>query len=110
MPGDIVIAGIGFTCDDYARMAYAEVKILPFTKGKKQLEKVQVNWSRELFIICIHVEQVIGVIKQKYTILQSVLPICFIGHKDDIGNATVDKLVRVCCCMVNLCPSVVSQD
>ena len=49
------------------------------------------------------------VIKQKYTILQSVLPIIFIGHKDDIGNATVDKLVRVCCCMVNLCP-VVPQD
>ena len=44
------------------------------------------------------------------TILQSVLPISFIRHKDDIGNTTVDKLVRICCCMVNLCPSVVPQD
>ena len=41
------------------------------------------------------------------TILQSVLPISFVGHKDDIGNATVDKLVSF---MVNLCPSVVPQD
>ena len=91
MPGDVVIAERGFTCDDYARMAYAEAKIPPFTKGKK-LEQFQVNLTQELSIVCIHVKQVIEVIKQKYTILQSVLPISFIRHKDDIGNATVDKL------------------
>ena len=110
LPGDVIIADRGFTCDDYAHIVYAEVKIPPFTKGKKQLEKVQVDWSRELSTVRIHVERVIGVLKQKYTILQSVLPISFIGHKDDIGDATIDKLVRVCCCMVNLCPSVVPQD
>ena len=42
----------------------------PFTKRKKQLEKVNVNWSRELSIVRIHVERVIGVLKQKFTILQ----------------------------------------
>ena len=45
LPRDIVIADRSFTCDDYDHMAYAEVKIPPFTKGKKQLEKFQVNWS-----------------------------------------------------------------
>ena len=54
-PGDI-IADRGFTSDDYARMVYAEVKIPPFAKDKKQLENVQVNWSRELSIVRIHVE------------------------------------------------------
>ena len=90
-------------------MALAEVKVPPFTKGKKQLEKIQVDWSRELSVVRIHVERIIGVLKQKYTILQNVLPITFIADKDD-QDATVDKLVRVCSALVNLYPSVVSQD
>ena len=60
-------------------------------------------------MVRIHVERIIGVLKQKYTILQNVLPITFIADKDD-QDATVDKLVRVCSALVNLCPSVVSQD
>ena len=90
-------------------MALAEVNVPPFTKGKKQLEKIQVDWSRELSVVRIHVERIIGVLKQKYTILQNVLPITFIADKDD-QDATVDKLVRVCSALVNLYPSVVSQD
>ena len=68
LPGDVIVADRGFTCDEYARMAFAEVKIPPFTKGKKQLEKVQLDWSRELSVVRIHVERVIGDLKQKYTI------------------------------------------
>ena len=64
------MADRGFICNDYAGMAMAEVKIPPFTRGKKQLEKVEVDWSRELSIIRIHIERVIGCLKQKYTILQ----------------------------------------
>ena len=109
LPGDVVIADRGFTCDDYARMALAEVKTPPFTKGKKQLEKVEVDWSRELSIVRIHVERVIGILKQKYTILQGVLPIRTVSDMDE-QHASVDKLVKVCCALVNLCPSVVPQD
>ena len=105
--GDVILADRAFTCDDYARMAMAEVKIPPFTKGKKQLEKVEVDWSRELSVVRIHVERVIGVLKQKYTILQGTLPIrLIVGDEND---STIDKIVSVCCACVNLCPSVVSQ-
>lgn len=90
-------------------MALAEIKIPPFTKGKKQLEKVQVDWSRELSILRIHVERVIGVLKQKYTLLQSTLPISFIANRDQ-GAAAIEKLIRVCCALVNLSPSVVPQE
>lgn len=107
--GDIILADRGFTCDDYARMVMAEIKIPPFTKGKKQLEKVNVDWSRELSIVRIHVERVIGVLKQKFTILQGVLPISLIAGNDD-KDSTIDKIVKVCCACVNLCPSVVSQE
>ena len=54
-------------------------------------------------------ERVIGVLKQKYTILQSRLPISFISDKDDNG-ASIDKMLIVCGALVNLCPSVVPQD
>ena len=77
--GDIILADRGFTCDEYARMAMAEIKTPPFTKGKKQLEKVNVDWSRELSVVRIHVERVIGVLEQKYTILQSILPIAVLS-------------------------------
>ena len=96
LPGDVVIANRGFTCDDYACMALAEIKIPPFTKRKKQLEKVEVDWSRELSMVRIHVERVIGLLKQKYTLLQSVLPIRMIADKDN-DTATIDKIVSVLC-------------
>jgi len=61
-----------------------------------------------LSIVRIHVERVIGVLKQKYTILQGTLPIqLIVGDEDD---STIDKIVSVSCTCVNLCPSVVSQD
>lgn len=88
----------------------AVVKTPPFTKGKKQLEKVQVDWSRELSIVRIHVERIIGSLKQKFTILQGTLPISLLKDQTDDQNTTIDKIVRVCCALVNLCPAVVSQD
>ena len=106
-----MLADHGFTCNDKARMVLAEVKTPPFTKGKKQLEKQEVDWSRELSIVRIHVERVIGLLKQKYTILQSVLPISLIANNDDnIDESAIDKIVRVCCACINLCPSVVPQE
>lgn len=47
MIGDVILADRGFTCSDYARIAMATVKVAPFTKGKRQLEKIEVDWSRE---------------------------------------------------------------
>ncbi len=109
LPGDTIIADRGFRCDEYAHMALAEINIPPFTKEKKQLEKVEVDWSRELSMVRVHVERLIGVLKKKYTILQHTLPISMIVDKDE-QQASIDKIVRVCCSLVNLCPSVVPQD
>ena len=105
------MADRGFTCNDKARMVLAEVKMPPFTKGKKQLEKQEVDWSRELSSVRIHVERVIGQLKQKYTILQGVLPISLISDNDhDVDVTVTDKIVKVCCACINLCPSVVPID
>jgi len=57
----------------------------------------------------IHIETVIGLLKQKYTILRGVLPISIISGGDE-SLSTLDKIVRVSYSLVNLCPSVVPQD
>ena len=88
-------------------MVLAEVKTPPFTRGKKQLEKQEVDWSRELSIVRIHVERVIGLLKQKYTILQGTLPISLVSNDSDDNVTTIDKIVRVCSALINMCPPVV---
>lgn len=64
-----MVADRGFTIVDYCGLALSEVKIPPFTRGVNQLEKKEVDWNRKLSIVPIHVEQVIGKVKQKYTLL-----------------------------------------
>ena len=106
--GDVKVADRGFTCNDYANMVMAEVKIPPFMRGKRQSEKVEVDWSRELSLVRIHVERVIGSLKQKYTILQNVVPISLLKSSKDT-EPIIDKLVHVCCALINLSPSVIPQ-
>ena len=45
IPGDLILANRGFNIHDSADMYYAKVKLPPFTKGKKQLSKAQVDLS-----------------------------------------------------------------
>ena len=68
------------------------------------------DWSRELSQVRIHVERAIGVLKQKFTILQGTIPITLGTDNAGQNMVTIDKIVRVCCALVNLCPSVIHQD
>lgn len=108
--GDVVLADRGFTCQDYVGIVMAEVKTPPFTHGKPQLEKIDVDWSRELSLVRIHVERLIGLVKLKYTILRSVIPISLLTKQNSDHYTTIDKIVSVCCALTNLCPAVVNQD
>ena len=69
-PGNIILPDRGFTIQ-YC----AEVCIPPFTKRKKQLSKVEIETARQVSHVRIHVERVIGVIRQKCSILHSTLPV-----------------------------------
>ena len=53
-------------------------------------------------MVRIHVERVIGVMKNRYTIMQSQLPVSLIKRKGDEDIATVDKLLTVCAAPTNL--------
>lgn len=57
----------------------------------------------------IHVERLIGLVKQKYTILDGILPISLIKTENDSDLSVCDKLMVICCSLVNLCEPIVNK-
>ena len=83
------------------------MKTPPFTKGKKQLSKVEVDTARQLSRVRIHVERVIGLLRQKYTLLESTLHINTVMTNPEVEHSNIDKIVSVCAALCNCCNSVV---
>uniref|UniRef100_A0A3Q3C6K2 DDE Tnp4 domain-containing protein n=1 Tax=Haplochromis burtoni TaxID=8153 RepID=A0A3Q3C6K2_HAPBU len=80
LPGDVVLADRGFDIRNAVGMMCAEVKIPAFTKGYCQLDVRDVEQTRATAHLRIHVE---------------------------LKTTLLDKIVKVCCVFVNMCPSVV---
>ena len=70
-----MLADQWFTVQDSVGLYCAEIKVPPFTMGKKQFSRSEVDKPRQISLVRIHAERVIGVLRQKYTILQSTLHI-----------------------------------
>ena len=77
-------------------------------EAKKQLTETNVEQTRRIVDLRIHVERVIG-LRQKYRLLSAVQPIDVVISRTD-SIPMLDKLVHVCCSLVNLCNSVVPFD
>ena len=105
-PGDMVLADRGFNVAEDLALYGAKLEIPVFTKGKKQLSQEEVEYSQRLAKVRIHVERVIGLMKKKYTILQSVLPVSLIKHTGDENYATIDRILTVCASLTNLSPAI----
>ena len=63
------------------------------------LSKFEVETALQLSRVRIHVERVIGVIRQKYTILESTLLIDMIMCDEEEDFSMIDKIVTVCCAL-----------
>lgn len=114
LPGDQILADRGFTLqDDFATVCSAELVLPSFTKGKNQLPPGDVETSRDKSNIRIHVERVIGLLKNRFTILQGQLPIHTIKSlKEEASNAevaSIDKIITVCAALCNLGGSIVAK-
>ena len=81
LPGDIVMADRGFNIEESVAVYCATVKIPAFTKGKRQLDSIDVEQTRHIASVRIHVELVIGNLKNKYTILQDILLLDYLIRK-----------------------------
>ena len=86
-------------------VVHDSLEIPAFTKGMPQLSPVDVEKTRKLANLCIHIERVIGATRQRFSILSSILPIQYM--KSTPGNISlVDKIVLICSALNNLCVSV----
>ena len=108
LPSDVVLADRGFNIEESISLMYAVLKIPAFTRGRAQLEAKDVEETRAIAHLRIHVERVIGVCRNKYTILNSTVPVqMLLCCENEPDTTTLDKIVVVCCALANLCPSVV---
>ena len=105
-PGDTVLADRGFNIHDDLGILGAKLEIPAFTRGKKQLSKEEVEKTRHLARVRIHVERIIGQLRKKYTILRGTLPISLVKRPSDTTVATIDKILVVTAALTNLCDPV----
>ncbi|CAH3159156.1 unnamed protein product [Porites lobata] len=114
LPGDMVMADRGFTIAESVGLKQAKLVIPAFTKGKSQLDPVDVEKTRGMASVRIHVERVIGLLRRKYTILESTLPTDFLACNPNGPPASqipmIDRIVRVCSALINLCPPIIPFD
>ena len=111
LPDDIVLAERGFDINESVGFYCATLKIPAFTKGKSQLSAIEVEETRKVASVRIHVERVIGLVRRKYQILQSrAMPIEHMAVKEGDALAVIDKIAVICCALSNLSESVVPSE
>ena len=99
LPGGLVLAHRGFTITESAIFQLAQLAIPSFTKGKGQLYPVNVEKTRGIGNVCIHVERVIGLLFRKYSILSGIRPIDFLisnpnGSQEE-ATGMIDRIINV---------------
>ena len=114
LPGDLVLADRGFTMQESLMFYQAQLAVPAFTRGKHQLDPVDVERTRGIANVRIHVKRVIGLLRRKYSILSGILPIDFLkcnlqGSKEE-AVPMIDRIITVCAALVNLCPGIVPLD
>ena len=107
IPGDVVLADRGFNIAESVGVMQAQLHIPAFTKNRSQLSALEIEQTRTVANVRIHIERVIGNIRKKYSILQSTLPIDFLVKRTDEDKPLIDYIITVCCALCNVCDSVV---
>lgn len=113
--GDQILADRGFTLvDEFASECGVNLIIPAFTKGKKQLSAKEVETSRQIASIRIHIERVIGLVKNRFRVLHGTIPTLMVKSlSEQVHGETVtgiDKLFTVCCILTNLGGGIVYKE
>uniref|UniRef100_A0ABD2WFM6 DDE Tnp4 domain-containing protein n=1 Tax=Trichogramma kaykai TaxID=54128 RepID=A0ABD2WFM6_9HYME len=105
IPGDVVLADRGFLIKDSLDSIGASLNIPAFTKGVNQLHPMDIEETRKLANVRIHVERVIGGLKNKFKILIGTLPVEML-HCNNSGDSFIDEILTTCGALHNLCPAI----
>ena len=100
------MADRGFDIQDAVGLHCARIIFAAFHARQKQLEGVQVEKTRNIANLRIHVERVMGLLRQKYAYLGTTIPIDTLTSKDGCVPV-MDKIFRICCSLLNMFESVV---
>ena len=98
--GNLILADRGFQLAEEFAVYGAILKVPAFTKGKTQMSAMEVDKSRQISHVRIHIERVIGRMR-KYEILNTRIPITQVDLLDHVMVAVAG--------LVNLNRSVVPQ-
>ncbi|XP_055072743.2 uncharacterized protein [Misgurnus anguillicaudatus] len=116
LPEDLVLADQddGVDSNDTVGLLSAELETpLEHTQEKKQLSCKKNDSAGEISRVKrTRVEKVIGMLKQKYTILSSTLPehLTRVLQNERVEDNLIDKIVLTCCALCNLCENKVPSD
>ena len=102
--GDVVLADRRFTIEEDVAVYGAKLKMPAFTRGEKQLSQNEVEKSKQLSAVRIHVERV-----QCNRLVKEQIQYHQRSHtQGDTKFANIDKLLVVCSALTNLGKCVVS--
>ena len=108
LPGDVVLADRGFNVAESVALHGATLYIPAFTRGVSQLDPLQVEATRKLANVRIHVERVIGSMRQRFKILNATSVVQKELYTLKCNDVTLlDCIVRVCCALNNVCDPIV---
>ncbi|XP_050515047.1 uncharacterized protein LOC126890236 [Diabrotica virgifera virgifera] len=105
LPGDVVLADRGFLVEDSIKILGAKLIIPAFTKGKSQLHPKDLEGTRNISTVRIHVERIIGLLKKKFKVFHQTIPISMLARQ-----TVLDEMVIVCSALINLCDSQIPKD
>ncbi|KAE8745576.1 hypothetical protein FOCC_FOCC007005 [Frankliniella occidentalis] len=104
-PGDTVMADRGFLVEDSISLHKATLVMPGFLRGLSQLSPDDVDTTRIIANVRVHVERVIGMLRQKYRIMSNRVPVRLLNYEEtDVG---MDEIAVVCCALTNFSPGIV---
>ncbi|XP_034232829.1 uncharacterized protein LOC117640434 [Thrips palmi] len=102
LPGDVVLADRGFDVNECVGRMQARVVTPSFMHGRNQLSAEDVEVSRRIAHVRIHVERVISLLRNKYLVLKQTLNFDYLQQYSNEPVARIDDVVLVCCALCNL--------
>jgi hypothetical protein len=108
IPGDAILADRGFNIGRSVGLLHVKVLIPAFKGvGRNQVSSEEIEMTREIAHVRIHVERVIGLVRRKFLVLSSVLNHSWFHKPKGYNWARIDYAAIICCALTNLCPSIV---